>query len=46
MIEMTGLTIVSYTQHWVRIDGAWYREAWVRDASGQLRYVGILDEDQ
>lgn len=38
------LTILSLTQHWSLIGGAWYRDAWVRDASGATRLVGILDE--
>lgn len=43
---MTGLdvTIVSLTRHWVRIDGAWYRDAWVRDRAGVLRFVAIRDD--
>lgn len=44
-MNLTGLDIESLTQHWVIIDGDWYREAWVRDtATGCLRYVAILDE--
>lgn len=46
-MKLTGLpdlTIVSLTRHWVRIGGAWYREAWVTDATDALRYVAILDE--
>lgn len=36
--------IVSLTQHWVLLEGAWYREAWIEDVAGVLRYVAILDE--
>ena len=44
---MTGLDldIVQLTQHWVRINDTWYRDAWVRDRqTGGLRFVAILDE--
>lgn len=41
---LEDLTIVHLTQQWVRLDGAWYREAYVRDTSGAVRYVAILDE--
>lgn len=41
-----GLTVVQWTQHYVLIDGAWYREAWVEDVAGCLRYVAILDDTQ
>jgi hypothetical protein len=43
-MSLESLTIVQLTQHWVLINGAWYRDAWVRDAAGELRYVAILDE--
>lgn len=42
-MNLTGLSIVAYTQHWVRIGGHWYREAWARDASGQLALWAIPD---
>lgn len=41
---MTGLTILKLTQHWSLIDGAWYRDAWIRDAAGCVRFVGIRDD--
>lgn len=44
MTGLDDLTIVSLTQHWVRLDDAWYRDAWVVDASGCLRFVAILDD--
>lgn len=37
-------TILSLTQRWVLLEGAWYREAWVLDAAGVRRFVAILDE--
>lgn len=40
---LEDLTILSLTRHWVLIDGAWYREAWVADATGAPRFVAILD---
>lgn len=46
-MSVTGLpdlTILTLTRHWVRIDGAWYRDAWVRDSAGVVRFVAILDE--
>jgi hypothetical protein len=44
MSNLESLTILSLTQHWVLIDGAWHREAWVRDLAGCVRYVAILDD--
>ena len=41
---LEDLTIVHLTQQWVLLNDAWYREAYVRDSSGSLRYVAILDE--
>jgi hypothetical protein len=41
----TGLTIIQWTQHYVRLHDAWYREAWVRDAAGAVRFVAILDDE-
>jgi hypothetical protein len=37
-------TVVSWTQRWVLLHGAWYREAWVTDVAGVLRFVAILDD--
>ena len=37
-------TVRQWTQHWVLIRGAWYREAWIVDAAGCLRFVAILDD--
>lgn len=37
--------ILQLTQHWVLLDGAWYREAWVEDAAGVVRFVAILDDE-
>jgi len=37
-------TVLSLTQHWVLLHGAWYREAWVLDAAGCRRFVAILDD--
>ena len=45
-LTLDDLTIVHLTQHWVRLHGAWYREAWVREnATGALRFVAIPDEE-
>jgi hypothetical protein len=44
MLTLENLTILSLTQQWVLIDGAWYREAWVLDPAGVRRFVAILDE--
>jgi hypothetical protein len=44
MLALENLTIVSLTQHWVLVDGAWYRDAWVQDLAGCVRLVGILDD--
>ena len=41
---MDAYEIVSLTQHWFLLDGCYYRDAWVRDGSGQLKYVGIRDD--
>lgn len=37
-------TVLQWTQHWVLLHGAWYREAWVEDVAGVRRFVAILDE--
>lgn len=42
---LDSYTIVSLTQRWVLLYGAWYREAWVEDAAGVLRFVAILDDE-
>lgn len=44
LATLESVTILSLTRHWVRIDGAWYREAWVRDIGGVVRFVAILDD--
>jgi hypothetical protein len=44
LATLENLTILSLTRHWVRIDGDWYREAWVQDAAGVVRFVAILDD--
>jgi hypothetical protein len=44
MLTLENLTILSLTRHWVRIDADWYREAWIRDAAGCVRFVAILDD--
>lgn len=44
MNALENLTILSLTQRWVLLDGAWYREAWVRDLGGVVRFVAILDD--
>jgi hypothetical protein len=41
---LESLTILSLTQHWSLIDGEWYRDAWVEDASGVVRFVAIRDD--
>jgi hypothetical protein len=41
---LDSFTIVSLTQRWVLLHGTWYREAWVQDAAGVLRFVAILDD--
>jgi hypothetical protein len=41
---LDAFTVVQYTQRWVMLHGAWYREAWVRDVAGVLRFVAILDD--
>lgn len=42
--QLENLTILNLTQHWVLLDGSWYREAWVLDLAGVRRYVAILDD--
>ena len=44
MNTLENLEILQLTQHWQLIDGAWYRDAWVRDLAGCVRFVAILDE--
>jgi hypothetical protein len=44
MTILENLTILSLTQHWSLVDGAWYRDAWVQDVAGVVRFVAILDE--
>jgi hypothetical protein len=41
--SLDSYTVLSLTQRWVLIDGAWYREAWIEDAAGCVRFVAILD---
>lgn len=41
---LNSYRIVQLTQRWVLIEGAWYREAWITDAAGVLRFVAILDD--
>ena len=43
-MTITGYTIVSFKQHWFLLDGCYYRDVWVRDEDGQLRFVGIRDD--
>ena len=38
-------TVLAWTQHWVRLHGVWYREAWIEDALGCVRFVAILDDE-
>jgi hypothetical protein len=39
-----GFQLVAWTQHWTRIDGAWYRDAIaVRLADGERRLIAVLD---
>lgn len=39
-----GYEVVAWTQHWIRIDGAWHREAIaVRLADGQPRRIAVRD---
>jgi hypothetical protein len=44
-MNLTGQTfdVVQLTQHWRRLHGAWYRDAWVR-VDGALRFVSIRDD--
>jgi len=44
MTILENLTVVQLTRHWVRIEGEWYREAWVRDLGGVVRFVAIRDD--
>lgn len=44
-MTVNGYEIVSFTQHWSLIEGAWYRDAIARRLSdGALRLVSVLDE--
>lgn len=43
--SLDSYRVISLTQRWVRLHGAWYREAWVEDAAGCLRFVAILDDE-
>ena len=43
-MDINAYTIVSLTQHWSLIEGCYYRDAWVRDAAGSLRFVAIRDD--
>lgn len=43
--SLDSYRILSLTQRWVRLHGAWYREAWIEDAAGCVRFVAILDVD-
>lgn len=45
-MTIAGYEIVSWTQHWSRIHGAWYRDAVARRLSdGALRLVSVLDDE-
>ena len=44
LAALENVTILRLTQHWVRLNDAWYREAWIRDLGGCVRYVAILDD--
>lgn len=41
---MSDYEIVSLTFHWFLLDGCYYRDAWVRDAEGNVKFVGIRDD--
>ena len=44
-MTIAGYEILSWSQRWCRIDGAWYRDAVARRLSdGALRLVSVLDE--
>jgi hypothetical protein len=44
MTALENLTVLQLTQRYVLLHGAWYREAWVRDVAGCVRFVAILDD--
>jgi len=44
MLNLENITVLSLTQRWVLIGGAWYREAWILDAAGVRRFVAIADD--
>lgn len=40
-----GYRVLTWTQHWSRIDGAWYRDAVaIRLADGARRIISVLDQ--
>ena len=41
MLNLENLTITSLTNHYVILDGVTYREAWVEDLAGCVRFVAI-----
>lgn len=44
-MSVNGYKVISWTQHWSLIGGAWYRDAVaVRLADGQRRLISVLDE--
>lgn len=43
MADRLGYTVLAWTQTWSIVDGAHYREAWVRTPDGETKYVGIYD---
>lgn len=44
-MTIAGYEILSWSQHWSLIDGAFYRDALARRLSdGALRLVSVLDE--
>lgn len=45
-MDATRYTIVSLTQRWYidQPSRTLYREAWVRDTAGELRFVGIRND--
>ena len=44
-MALTDYRILTWTQRWSRIDGAWYRDAHaLRLADGQHRIIAVLDE--
>lgn len=41
----TGYEVLSWSQHWRRINGAWYRDAIARRLTdGALRAISVLED--